>query len=480
MFRASLVWLVVAGVASIPDPAHTFPIDSTYRFEPVPGKILGFWPDVWTVERLTQLRTRYGFNYAVVPATRSAYNAALQAGFAPSTIVVTSLTYGNESAAVDSFEAGIYYIDEAVEHNCVGQPSAGPIYSPQQLAAVRDYIHAHRPGAKFISSGYKRCSHFSILVSYVDLIMYSSYVNWYELNVFACIIGLGWGDILEKPWLEGPDDQTGSWQSMKSRYGSKFTMTWIRGRNDDYSILLPLANNLGLQGLWLFHNEPIDTTLLLNFCNAAWQNGWMMRIAEPLPVQLSSFTAARNSLGVRLNWRTLTETNNFGFYVERRISTEQNFTQLPNSFIPGHGTTIVPHDYTYTDSSATSENLFYRFRQIDLDNTVHFSEVVAVGRSTSVEEEFPLTIELFQNFPNPFNPSTRIRFTVPASVGTRHVVSLRVYDLLGREVRTLVNEKLQAGSHEVTFNAGGLASGTYSCRLQAGDLVQTKKLLLLR
>ncbi|MBX2992044.1 MAG: T9SS type A sorting domain-containing protein [Bacteroidetes bacterium] len=103
--------------------------------------------------------------------------------------------------------------------------------------------------------------------------------------------------------------------------------------------------------------------------------------------------------------------------------------------------------------------------------------ITAVGQTTS---DLPDEFKLEQNYPNPFNPSTRIRFSVPASVGAGHVVSLRVYDLLGREVTTLVNEVMQPGSHEVTWDAGGLASGVYFYRFQEGEFTQTKRLILLR
>jgi hypothetical protein len=99
----------------------------------------------------------------------------------------------------------------------------------------------------------------------------------------------------------------------------------------------------------------------------------------------------------------------------------------------------------------------------------------------------PTAFSLFQNYPNPFNPSTKIKFFIPASVGTRHpdqsgqvAVSLRVYDVLGREVRTLVNENLQPGSYEVTFDASGLASGLYLYRLQAGAFAETKRMIVMR
>jgi hypothetical protein len=88
----------------------------------------------------------------------------------------------------------------------------------------------------------------------------------------------------------------------------------------------------------------------------------------------------------------------------------------------------------------------------------------------------PVTFMLAQNYPNPFNPSTTIKFELPKS----SVVRLSVYDLLGREVSVLVNDRRNAGVHEVTFDGSALASGMYLYRLQAEDFVQTRKLLLLR
>jgi ligand-binding sensor domain-containing protein len=102
--------------------------------------------------------------------------------------------------------------------------------------------------------------------------------------------------------------------------------------------------------------------------------------------------------------------------------------------------------------------------------------VTSVGESS---DHLPMAFRLDQNYPNPFNPSTKITFSIP--VGTGHAPSvLKVYDLLGREVRTLVNDNLQPGSYEVNFNAEGLASGVYFYRLVAGEFVQTRRLILLR
>ena len=89
---------------------------------------------------------------------------------------------------------------------------------------------------------------------------------------------------------------------------------------------------------------------------------------------------------------------------------------------------------------------------------------------------------LYQNYPNPFNPSTTIKFTIPRVKTTRRVVSTKliVYDILGREVQTLLNKSMQPGTYEVNFNASGLPSGVYFSRLTAGDFVETKKLVLIK
>ena len=96
--------------------------------------------------------------------------------------------------------------------------------------------------------------------------------------------------------------------------------------------------------------------------------------------------------------------------------------------------------------------------------------------SASEPGEIPTEYALQQNYPNPFNPSTTIKYELPKS----SMVRLSVYDMLGREVSVLVNEGKNAGSYEVKFSAAGLSSGVYCYRLQAGDFVQTKKLMLLK
>ncbi len=88
---------------------------------------------------------------------------------------------------------------------------------------------------------------------------------------------------------------------------------------------------------------------------------------------------------------------------------------------------------------------------------------------------------LYQNYPNPFNPTTKIKYSIPF-VETRYIpsVQIKVYDILGREVATLVNKEKQPGNYEVEFNASNLSSGVYFYKLTAGIFVETKKMILLR
>ncbi len=200
-----------------------------------------------------------------------------------------------------------------------------------------------------------------------------------------------------------------------------------------------------------------------------------------LPIVLASFTARHlGGTRVRLDWRTLSETNNYGFFIERRRQTDSTFTEI-SSLIPGYGTTNEPHDYSWTDSNATINRWYYRLKQVDLGGPIRFTEPIVVDVTTNVGEvKSPFEFRLEQNYPNPFNPTTEIRYQIPTSPGEVRPVTLNVFDVLGREVATLVNEKLQAGSYATTFDATGLASGIYFARLTLGGRTLTGKLVVAK
>jgi hypothetical protein len=191
-----------------------------------------------------------------------------------------------------------------------------------------------------------------------------------------------------------------------------------------------------------------------------------------VPVELVSFTASilplNNENVVELSWITATELNNSGFTVERKT---QNTEWVNIGFVDGHGTTTEAQSYSFIDKDLSSGSYSYRLKQVDFDGSFTYhvlAETVEIG---SIK-----TFYLSQNYPNPFNPSTIISFQVPVESN----ISLKVYDMLGNEVATLVNESKTAGEYEVEFNAATIASGIYFYRLQAGDFVETKRMMLMK
>jgi hypothetical protein len=189
--------------------------------------------------------------------------------------------------------------------------------------------------------------------------------------------------------------------------------------------------------------------------------------SSPLPVELISFTADVVNNAVELNWQTATEVDNYGFDIERTLSTGV-WSKI--GFVEGHGNNKSPKDYSYLDKSPIGGGKFkYRLKQVDTDGKYEYSNIVEV-------EIIPAEFALYQNYPNPFNPSTTIQY----SVKERASVELVLYDILGRQVVVLVNEEQDAGYYKINFNAGRLASGIYFYRIQAGNFIETKKMILLK
>ena len=185
-----------------------------------------------------------------------------------------------------------------------------------------------------------------------------------------------------------------------------------------------------------------------------------------VPVELTTFTASAINGKVVLNWSTATETNNSGFQIERK----SNDTWVQIGFVPGSGTTTELRSYTYTDDNVFSGKYSYRLKQIDFSGKFEYSEIV------DVEVGIPSEYSLEQNYPNPFNPITTINY----SVKEKGLVTLKIFDVLGNKVKTLVNEEKEAGKYSVKLNASQLASGVYFYSLQAGVFISTKKMVLLK
>jgi hypothetical protein len=194
--------------------------------------------------------------------------------------------------------------------------------------------------------------------------------------------------------------------------------------------------------------------------------------SEIVPVELTSFTASVSNGEVLLGWETATETNNFGFEVERNNQSTNNENWQLIGFVEGNGTTTELHSYSFSDdiSSINASSLRYRLKQIDFNGVFEYSDEILVDNLA------PADYVLEQNYPNPFNPSTTIKFGVPEKSN----VVLTVYNSLGAEVATLVNEVREAGSYEIQFNANNFSSGIYYYRIASGNFTEIKKMILLK
>ena len=169
---------------------------------------------------------------------------------------------------------------------------------------------------------------------------------------------------------------------------------------------------------------------------------------------------------IRLDWATATEVNNYGFEVERKSS--YNWQKI--GFVQGNGNCNSPKQYSFVDNNPYGGTSFqYRLKQIDSDGKFEYSEIVVV-------KILPEKYELYQNYPNPFNPSTTIKYSVPQGSN----VLIKVFDILGNEIETLVNEEKLVGIYEASWNATSLPSGVYFYKLQAGSFIDTGKMILLK
>jgi len=186
-----------------------------------------------------------------------------------------------------------------------------------------------------------------------------------------------------------------------------------------------------------------------------------------VPVELTSFDAIARDGEVLLEWKTATETNVLGFYVERG--------DVRSDLLQAAGNSEVENVYTYVDKSLDNGVTYsYNLITVDMDG----KEVVANAEPVSATPmaHVPTVFALHQNYPNPFNPVTEIKYDVPKS---SHV-TLKVYNVLGAEVATLVDGDQKANFYTVSWDAKDLASGVYFCTLTTGDFKAVKKMVLLK
>jgi photosystem II stability/assembly factor-like uncharacterized protein len=232
------------------------------------------------------------------------------------------------------------------------------------------------------------------------------------------------------------------------------------------------------QSSWTSNNLNSVFLTDANIGLAVGEGGTILKtINGGLPVELSSFTAKVFGNYIELNWVTKTENNNNGFEIERRFRDEAWITR---GFVSGSGTTTEQNSYIFKEELLNDGIYSYRLKQIDYDGSFEYSKEI------EVEIEIPKEFKLFQNYPNPFNPTTKIKFSIPSNQNPLQgeagggLVTLKVYDVLGNEVATLVNEQKSPGEYEVEFDAGNLSSGIYFYQIKSGSSIQTNKMILIR
>ncbi len=220
-------------------------------------------------------------------------------------------------------------------------------------------------------------------------------------------------------------------------------------------------------------------------------------VNNALPVQMVEFIAEGGMRGADLRWKTEIEVDNYGFEVERReisrMSTDirgfesQNDGDSPGNnsqftirnsnwgkvgFVSGSGSSSSPHEYSFSDRDLPPGRYSYRIKQIDRSGTFAYTDALEVEIGLA-----PRFFALIQNYPNPFNPTTTIEFTLPHDGR----VLMKVYNILGKEVATILNEERVAGRiQQVTFNAGGLSAGIYIVRLAFGGREISRRIALVK
>jgi hypothetical protein len=254
--------------------------------------------------------------------------------------------------------------------------------------------------------------------------------------------------------------------------GNDIARLWVNPNLSDTEQLPDLEQTTGSDALELgevqFRQGTLSGDMEIDGLRVA--TSWS---EAPLPVELTSFSASVIGSKVKLNWTTATEVNNYGFDIQRQAHTSTSLSVTAwekIGFVSGNGNSNSPKSYSFADNEVTYGKYLYRLKQIDNDGQFEYSKTVEVNLGS------PKNYDLSQNYPNPFNPTTIISYILPEASN----VKLTLYNLLGQEVKALVDEFMEAGAHAADFNAENLNSGVYIYKLQAGSFTQTRKMTLIK
>jgi surface protein len=193
--------------------------------------------------------------------------------------------------------------------------------------------------------------------------------------------------------------------------------------------------------------------------------------SNPLPVEMAGFDATVDDGTVALFWQTASEQNNAGFRIQRRVGEgEKAGAWMRVGTVDGAGTTSEAQSYRFTDAELPYEAdaLTYRLKQVDTDGSTSYSETITVERGVD-------KVQLLGTAPNPARQRATVRYALPEEQD----ITVRLYDVLGRQVRTVVDGR-QEGRHEQAVDVSELPSGVYVLRLEADGQVRTQKLTVVQ
>jgi hypothetical protein len=202
-----------------------------------------------------------------------------------------------------------------------------------------------------------------------------------------------------------------------------------------------------------------------------------------LPVELTSFEVLdTRANGITLHWITESEINNLGFILDRRTPTIdwiEIASFVTHTELQGQGSVSHQTIYTYSDNTVTDDETYdYRIADVDYDGNKEYHSMTVMGVSPA---SIPSTYVLHQNYPNPFNPITTLSYGLQEDA----LVNITIYDMMGRQTRTLINNQQAAGYKSIQWNATNdagqpVSAGLYFYTIQAGDYSQTRKMVLLK
>ena len=241
--------------------------------------------------------------------------------------------------------------------------------------------------------------------------------------------------------------------------------------NTNTGTITAIANNITLPKGVLFRNISNSCPKVILACNGP---GTLKTTADwgALPVEMASFISSANGRNVTLNWSTVSEINNSGFEIERSAS-ENNWKKI--GFVSGSGNSNVTNNYSFNDNNLSTGRYSYRLKQIDFNGNFEYFNL-----RNDVNIGVPETFKVSQNYPNPFNPSTKINYDLPFDGN----VSVKIFDMSGKELFTAVNQNQTAGYYSFSFDGSNLSTGAYFYRVSVNssseNFVMTKKMMLVK